>query len=66
VNLYKTIAAAKEAYSLKISIHVIAKFYCAGLSQLLFWWVSNREMSEEELKSQDDEIIQLIKKSCIN
>ncbi|MGC6174072.1 hypothetical protein [Lacrimispora sp. 38-1] len=63
--LYKTIAAAKDAYSLNIPIHVTAKFYCAGLSQLLYWWVSNRDMSEEELKSQVDEIIQLIKHSCI-
>lgn len=63
--LYNTIAAAKDVYSLNIPIHVIAKFYCAGLSQLLFWWVSNQEMSEDELKSQVDEIIQLIKQSCI-
>lgn len=61
---YKAIAAVKDNYRLNLPMELTAKFFCAGLSRALFYWINKPNISERELKRQAGQIIQLIKRNC--
>ena len=54
-----------DQYSVSLSADVMTKFYCGGLTTLLFWWFQNEQIGIEDIQFQIKEIILMAKKTLL-
>ncbi|MEC0232800.1 TetR/AcrR family transcriptional regulator [Paenibacillus kribbensis] len=58
--LYNTLSSPDAGYSSKLPVEIAIKFFCGGLTQLLFLWLDNSDMPESDMRDQLGEIIYLV------
>lgn len=61
-----TVVKGNPAYGdIPISPEVKVKFYCGGMTTLLFWWFENENIPLAEIREQIRRIIQMVKVSLM-
>ncbi|ETY74276.1 hypothetical protein LFAB_08325 [Lactiplantibacillus fabifermentans T30PCM01] len=63
--LYQAIFADRDRYKLKLPIDVVAKFFCAGMTKILFEWLQG-PFDQSKVATQISGLIELIKDSCLD